>query len=150
MASSYNARPLPPEVLVDRASWAIVQERVSVDDMLARQHLPPWLARRDETDRPAVAARGAMTSVPARTNDRRGDRRYRGLLALASAALFWERLWPRLWPAACILGAFVALALFDMLPVLPDWLHAGILALFAVGFVAAIAVGMAGFSPDRP
>ena len=58
MASSYNARPLPPEVLVDRASWAIVHERVTVADVLARQHLPPWLARRDETDRPAVAARG--------------------------------------------------------------------------------------------
>ena len=57
MASSYNARPLGPEVLVDRASWAIVQERVTVADMLARQHLPPWLARRDETDRPAVVAR---------------------------------------------------------------------------------------------
>jgi diaminopimelate decarboxylase len=57
MASSYNARPLPPEVLVDKASWAIVQERVTVEDVLARQHLPPWLAPRDETDMPAVAAR---------------------------------------------------------------------------------------------
>jgi diaminopimelate decarboxylase len=56
MASSYNARPLPPEVLVNKASWAIVQERVTVEDMLARQHLPPWLVRRGETDIPAVAA----------------------------------------------------------------------------------------------
>jgi diaminopimelate decarboxylase len=57
MASSYNARPLPPEVLVDKTSWAIVQERVTVEDMLARQHLPPWLVRRSGTDTPAVAAR---------------------------------------------------------------------------------------------
>jgi uncharacterized protein (TIGR02302 family) len=90
-----------------------------------------------------------MTSVPARTNDRRGDWRYRRLLALASAALLWEQLWPRLWPAACVLGAFLALALFDILPVLPDWLHAGILALFAVGFVAAILWAWPGFRKIR-
>ena len=52
MASGYNARPLPPEVLVDGAAWSVVQDRVSVDDMLARQHLPPWLSeinpRRDD------------------------------------------------------------------------------------------------------
>ena len=57
MASSYNGRPLPPEVLVDKANWAVVQERVTVADMLARQHLPPWLTRRDATDRPAAAGR---------------------------------------------------------------------------------------------
>jgi diaminopimelate decarboxylase len=57
MASSYNARPLPPEVLVDKARWAVVQERVAVEEMLARQHLPPWLARGDDTGRPAAAAR---------------------------------------------------------------------------------------------
>ena len=53
-----------------------------------------------------------MTPMPdVSRNDRRGDRRYRRLLAMASAALFWERLWPRLWPAACVLGVFVAVAL---------------------------------------
>ena len=87
-----------------------------------------------------------MTPVPdVPTNDRRGDRRYRRLLALASAALLWEQLWPRLWPSACVLGAFLALALLDILPVLPDWLHAGILALFAAGFVAAIVWAWPGF-----
>jgi diaminopimelate decarboxylase len=43
MASSYNARPLAPEVLVNRAAWAVVQERVAVEAMLASQHLPPWI-----------------------------------------------------------------------------------------------------------
>jgi uncharacterized protein (TIGR02302 family) len=91
-----------------------------------------------------------MTPVPdVRTNDRRGDRRYRRLLALAAAALFWEQLWPRLWPAACVLGAFLALALLDILPVLPDWLHAGVLALFAAGFVAAIVWAWPGFRKIR-
>jgi diaminopimelate decarboxylase len=55
MASSYNARPLPPEVLVDGASWAIVQDRVTIEDLLARQHLPPWLSPHKEADRPTVA-----------------------------------------------------------------------------------------------
>jgi diaminopimelate decarboxylase len=55
MASSYNARPLPPEVLVDRANWAIVQDRITIEDLLARQHLPPWLAARKEAGRPTVA-----------------------------------------------------------------------------------------------
>jgi diaminopimelate decarboxylase len=57
MASSYNARPLPPEVLVDHASWSIVQERVTVQDLLARQHLPPWLSPSEDAARPSVATR---------------------------------------------------------------------------------------------
>jgi len=44
MASAYNARPLVPEVLVDGDAWAVVQERVSVEALLASQRLPPWLA----------------------------------------------------------------------------------------------------------
>ncbi len=68
----------------------------------------------------------------------RNDRRYRRLLALASGALFWERLWPRLWPAACVLGVFVALALLDVLPLFRDWLHAGVLLMFAAALMAAL------------
>ncbi|TDI65855.1 MAG: TIGR02302 family protein [Alphaproteobacteria bacterium] len=59
-------------------------------------------------------------------------------LALARAALAWERLWPALWPAAGIGGAFLALALFDLLPGLPIWLHGGILALFAGALATAL------------
>lgn len=63
----------------------------------------------------------------------RGGRRYRLLLLLAGLALAWERLWPRLWPAVCLVGVFLAVALLDVLPRLPDWLHVAIL----VGFLAA-------------
>ena len=42
---------------------------------------------------------------------------------LARLALFWERLWPALWPAVGVGGIFLALALFDVLPGLPGWLH---------------------------
>jgi diaminopimelate decarboxylase len=35
MASNYNRRPLPAEVLVDAGGWRIIRRRQSVDDMLA-------------------------------------------------------------------------------------------------------------------
>jgi diaminopimelate decarboxylase len=34
MASNYNRRPLPPEVLVDEGAWRVVRRRQTVDDML--------------------------------------------------------------------------------------------------------------------
>jgi len=45
MGSAYNVRPLTPEVMVTGSRFAVVHERVSVDQMLARQHLPPWLSK---------------------------------------------------------------------------------------------------------
>ncbi len=53
-------------------------------------------------------------------------------LHLARLALFWERLWPAAWPAVAVAGFFVVLALFDILPLLPGFLHALVLAGFAV------------------
>ena len=35
MASNYNRRPLPSEVLVDEGRWDVVRRRQTVDDMLA-------------------------------------------------------------------------------------------------------------------
>jgi len=43
MASTYNARPLVPEVMVNDQDYAVVRDRISVDDMLAREQLPNWL-----------------------------------------------------------------------------------------------------------
>ncbi|HEY0526240.1 MAG TPA: TIGR02302 family protein [Stellaceae bacterium] len=59
-------------------------------------------------------------------------------LRLAAAALAWERLWPALWPAVAVLGVFAVVALFDLLPLLPGWLHAASLVLF----VAALGAGL--------
>ena len=39
MASNYNRRPLPAEVLIDRGRWDVVRRRQTVDDMLALEHL---------------------------------------------------------------------------------------------------------------
>lgn len=67
-----------------------------------------------------------------------GGRRYRLLLALAGAAVLWERVWPRLWPLPCVLGVFLAVALLDLLPRLPDWLHVTVLAAFGLALLAAL------------
>lgn len=57
-------------------------------------------------------------------------------LTLARLALLWERLWPALWPPAGVIGLFLGIALIDLLPHLPVWLHG----LSLVGFAAAAAV----------
>lgn len=43
MASTYNSRPLVPEVLVDGANWAIVRPREELAAQLARETIAPWL-----------------------------------------------------------------------------------------------------------
>jgi diaminopimelate decarboxylase len=35
MASNYNRRPLPAEVLVDEGRWRVIRRRQTLDDMLA-------------------------------------------------------------------------------------------------------------------
>jgi diaminopimelate decarboxylase len=43
MSSTYNSRPLTPEVLVDAARWAVVRPRVDVASLIAADQLPDWL-----------------------------------------------------------------------------------------------------------
>lgn len=78
---------------------------------------------------PGAGAEGRVISEP---------ERYRLLLWLARGALFWERLWRRLWPAALVAGGFLAVALLDLLPHLPGWLHALILVAVAVALGLAL------------
>ena len=35
MASNYNRRPLPAEVLVDGGRWTVIRRRQTIDDILA-------------------------------------------------------------------------------------------------------------------
>jgi len=42
MASTYNARRLAPEVIVDGAEFAVVRPRQSYEDMLAGESVAPW------------------------------------------------------------------------------------------------------------
>ncbi len=44
MASEYNTRPLVPEVLVSGARWSVVRARPSLDEIIARDSVPDWLA----------------------------------------------------------------------------------------------------------
>jgi diaminopimelate decarboxylase len=43
MASTYNMRPQVAEVLVKGAAFAVVRDRIAVEDLLARQSIPNWL-----------------------------------------------------------------------------------------------------------
>ena len=43
MASSYNTRPLAPEVLVDGTRFAVVRSRPTIDEMLSAERFPPWM-----------------------------------------------------------------------------------------------------------
>ncbi len=43
MSSTYNARPLVPEVLVDGHRFAIVRKRPTFEEMVALEAMPPWL-----------------------------------------------------------------------------------------------------------
>ncbi len=44
MSSTYNTRPLIPEVLVKDDAFAIVRPRLTVEEMIAREAYPDWLA----------------------------------------------------------------------------------------------------------
>src|SRR5437660_1416427 len=56
-------------------------------------------------------------------------------LRLATLAILWERLWPALWPAIALVGLFLVLALADLFRLLPGWLHAALLAGFALAIL---------------
>ncbi len=43
MASTYNSRPLIPEVLVDGARWHVIRPRRSIDALIALDSVPDWL-----------------------------------------------------------------------------------------------------------
>ncbi|RYE06925.1 MAG: diaminopimelate decarboxylase [Hyphomicrobiales bacterium] len=43
MASTYNSRPLVPEVLVDGDKWHVIRPRKSIDELIALDSVPDWL-----------------------------------------------------------------------------------------------------------
>jgi diaminopimelate decarboxylase len=40
MASNYNSRPRPPEVLVNGSSWQVVRRRESLEDLWRGEEIP--------------------------------------------------------------------------------------------------------------
>lgn len=61
MASTYNSRPLAPEVLVRGDRYAVVRPRMDYETMIGQDRLPDWLAGQDDSPRQRKAgrARGA-------------------------------------------------------------------------------------------
>ncbi len=51
MASSYNSRPLAPEVVVRGGDWAVVRPRQSFEELIGRDRLPDWLEESGASDR---------------------------------------------------------------------------------------------------
>ena len=45
MSSTYNTRPLIPEILVKDEDFAVVRARPSYEDMLALESLPDWFGQ---------------------------------------------------------------------------------------------------------
>ena len=43
MASTYNSRPLIPEVLVDGSRWHVIRPRKSIDELIALDSVPDWV-----------------------------------------------------------------------------------------------------------
>jgi len=59
MASSYNMRPLVPEVLVTGERFAVIRRRPDYDEMVRLETLPDWLSNAPARDKGANApARG--------------------------------------------------------------------------------------------
>lgn len=57
---------------------------------------------------------------------------------LAWIALLWERVWPAVVPALGVIALFLGLALLDVLPALPAWLHGLALAIAAAALVGVL------------
>ena len=49
-AGTYNTRPLVPEVMVWGDRFAVVRPRIGVEELIARDRLPPWLASSKDAD----------------------------------------------------------------------------------------------------
>ena len=56
MSSTYNSRPLVPEVLVHGGRFAVIRERPSYEAMLALDTIPDWLGGPAEAPRRRGAA----------------------------------------------------------------------------------------------
>ena len=54
-------------------------------------------------------------------------------IAVARAAIVWERVWPALWPASGIVGTYLAAALLGLFAVIPATLHALLLLAVVAG-----------------
>jgi uncharacterized protein (TIGR02302 family) len=69
-------------------------------------------------------------------------RRLAGRRFLARTVILFEVLWPALWLPLTAVGIFLALALLDLPPLLPGWLHVGLLAFVALAVAGLLVHGL--------
>jgi uncharacterized protein (TIGR02302 family) len=76
-------------------------------------------------------------------------RRLAGRRFLARSALLFEALWPALWPPLAVVGIFLCAALLNLPPLLPPWLHVGLLGLVLLAIAGLLIRGLRGIRlPD--
>jgi diaminopimelate decarboxylase len=51
MSSTYNSRPLIPEVLVNAGGFAVIRRRQSVEEAMDLEQIPDWLGDPAEPER---------------------------------------------------------------------------------------------------
>ena len=139
MASSYNTRPLAPEVMVDGTRFAVVRPR-PYDRRDALFGAVPALDGARVTRRDAMDATEA-TPIPAPGVERK--------IGLAWLALAWEGMWPRLMPLLAVVALFVAAAHLDLFGGLDPWVHTGVLARLGRWASSASAGGASAASSGR-
>ena len=61
-------------------------------------------------------------------------------IGLAWMALAWEGIWPRLMPLLAMVALFIAAAHLDLFGGLDPWVHTGILAVLALGFLLMVSL----------
>jgi diaminopimelate decarboxylase len=44
-ASTYNTRPLLPEILVKDGDWAVIRGRQTYDELIGMDRMAPWLTK---------------------------------------------------------------------------------------------------------
>jgi diaminopimelate decarboxylase len=66
MSSTYNARPLAPELLVRGGSWAVVRPRQTMESLIGLDRLPPWI----KPTRPKARNRASTKRVPRQRNNK--------------------------------------------------------------------------------
>jgi diaminopimelate decarboxylase len=78
MSSTYNARPLAPELLVQGESWAVIRPRQTVESLIALDRLPPWIKPAKTKPRGAKGRNRASTKRVSQQRSNKKRRRPRG------------------------------------------------------------------------
>lgn len=73
-----------------------------------------------------------------RSQDKSPLARLSWLFGWVQLAIIWERFWRSLWPSLTVAGLFISIALFDLLPELPYWMHWMVLAVFLAVFASRL------------